>query len=99
MLPSEMFGMVRESRDVCRDAGRVDRWTGNAEWAKQAGAFWRKIEGAEVYGGVHRNQGYCFNAGEWTFPGLSAARGVLCAGMKCMRACGDGNRSSRGFRV
>jgi hypothetical protein len=43
----------------------VDKWTGNAN-GRQA-AFWRKLR-EKKYTAAFIDQGYCFNAGEWTFP-------------------------------
>ncbi|HEY6770713.1 MAG TPA: HipA family kinase [Candidatus Sulfotelmatobacter sp.] len=43
----------------------VDKWTGNAD-LRQA-AFWRKLR-ERRYTATFIDQGYCFNAGQWTFP-------------------------------
>ena len=43
----------------------LDKWTGNAN-GRQA-AFWRKKR-EKKYTATFIDQGYCFNAGEWTFP-------------------------------
>jgi hypothetical protein len=43
----------------------LDKWTGNAN-GRQA-AFWRKSR-ERLYTASFIDQGYCFNAGEWTFP-------------------------------
>jgi HipA-like protein len=63
-LPAEMFGQVRNLETF---AGMlvVDKWTGNAN-GRQA-AFWRKLR-EKKYTAAFIDQGYCFNAGEWTFP-------------------------------
>ncbi|MGA9391488.1 MAG: HipA family kinase [Candidatus Sulfotelmatobacter sp.] len=63
-LPAEMFGLVRNLETF---AGMlvVDKWTGNAN-GRQA-AFWRKSR-ERKYTAAFIDQGYCFNAGEWTFP-------------------------------
>jgi hypothetical protein len=63
-LPAEMFGLVRNLETF---AGMlvVDKWTGNAN-GRQA-AFWRKLR-ERKYTAAFIDQGYCFNAGEWTFP-------------------------------
>ena len=63
-LPVEMFGLVRNLEAF---AGMlvVDKWTGNAN-GRQA-AFWRKLRDRK-YTAAFIDQGYCFNAGEWTFP-------------------------------
>lgn len=63
-LPSEMLDRVR---NVETFAGMlvVDKWTGNSD-ARQA-AFWRHSR-ERKYTVSFIDQGYCFNAGEWTFP-------------------------------
>jgi hypothetical protein len=43
----------------------LDKWTGNAD-GRQA-AFWRRLR-QHKYTAIFIDQGYCFNAGEWTFP-------------------------------
>jgi hypothetical protein len=43
----------------------LDKWTCNAN-GRQA-AFWRKLR-ERKYHAAFIDQGYCFNAGEWTFP-------------------------------
>jgi hypothetical protein len=43
----------------------IDKWTCNAD-GRQA-AFWRKMR-EKKYSASFIDQGYCFNAGEWTFP-------------------------------
>ena len=53
-----------EPRDFRRNAGG-GKWTGNAN-GRQA-AFWRKLR-ERKYTAAFIDQGYCFNAGEWTFP-------------------------------
>jgi len=63
-LPVEMLERVR---NVEAFAGMltVDKWTGNAN-GRQA-AFWRRMR-ERKYTVTFIDQGYCFNAGEWTFP-------------------------------
>jgi hypothetical protein len=63
-LPMEMLGRVRNLETF---AGMLvlDKWTGNAN-GRQA-AFWRKLR-ERKYTASFIDQGYCFNAGEWTFP-------------------------------
>jgi hypothetical protein len=63
-LPAEMLGLVRNLEAF---AGMLvlDKWTGNAN-GRQA-AFWRKLR-EKKYTAAFIDQGYCFNAGEWTFP-------------------------------
>lgn len=63
-LPVEMLSRVRNLESF---AGMLalDKWTGNAN-GRQA-AFWRKSR-EKKYTASFIDQGYCFNAGEWTFP-------------------------------
>lgn len=63
-LPVEMLDRVRNLETF---AGMLvlDKWTGNAN-GRQA-AFWRKSR-ERKYTASFIDQGYCFNAGEWTFP-------------------------------
>jgi hypothetical protein len=70
-LPVEMLDRVRNMEAF---AGMLvlDKWTGNAN-GRQA-AFWRKLR-ERKYTAAFIDQGYCFNAGEWTFPD-SPLRGV-----------------------
>lgn len=63
-LPIEMMDRVR-NLETFAGMLAIDKWTGNAN-GRQA-AFWRK--GRErKYTVSFIDQGYCFNAGEWTFP-------------------------------
>jgi len=70
-LAPEMLDRVR---NLATFAGilALDKWTGNAD-GRQA-AFWRKLR-ERKYSASFIDQGYCFNAGEWTFPDLPL-RGV-----------------------
>ena len=63
-LPPEMLDRVR---NLGTFAGilALDKWTCNAD-GRQA-AFWRKLR-ERKYSASFIDQGYCFNAGEWTFP-------------------------------
>jgi hypothetical protein len=63
-LPVEMLGLVRNVEEF---AGMLalDKWTGNAN-GRQA-AFWKKSR-ERKFTASFIDQGYCFNAGEWTFP-------------------------------
>ncbi len=63
-LPVEMLGLVR-NLDTFAGMLVLDKWTGNAN-GRQA-AFWRKAR-ERKYTASFIDQGYCFNAGEWTFP-------------------------------
>jgi hypothetical protein len=65
-------------------AGQVDKWTGNAD-GRQA-AFWRHSR-ERKYTATFIDQGYCFNAGEWTFPDFTL-RGVYARNEVYARVCG-----------
>jgi hypothetical protein len=79
-LPTTMFVRVRNMETF---AGMllIDKWTGNAD-GRQA-AFWRRLR-ERTYTASFIDQGYCFNAKEWTFPD-NPLRGVT-REMKCTRA-------------
>ena len=67
-------GMIERVQNLAEFAGMLcfDKWTGNAN-GRQA-VFWKR--GRErKYKATFIDQGYCFNAGEWSFPD-SALRGV-----------------------
>ncbi len=63
-IPMEMLERVRNLETF---AGMlvIDKWTANAN-GRQA-AFWRKSR-ERKYTASFIDQGYCFNAGEWSFP-------------------------------
>src|SRR5579859_2100207 len=63
-LPREMLERVR-NLDTFAGILALDKWTCNAD-GRQA-AFWRKLR-ERKYSASFIDQGYCFNAGEWTFP-------------------------------
>lgn len=63
-LPIEMLERVR-NRETFAGILAIDKWTGNAN-GRQA-TFWRKMR-ERKYSVSFIDQGYCFNAGEWTFP-------------------------------
>jgi hypothetical protein len=63
-IPVEMLDRVR-NLDTFAGMLALDKWTGNAD-GRQA-AFWRKTR-EKKYAAAFIDQGYCFNAGEWTFP-------------------------------
>lgn len=63
-LPEPMLDQVR-NRETFLGMLAVDKWTCNAN-GRQA-AFWRKMR-ERKYTVSFIDQGYCFNAGEWTFP-------------------------------
>jgi hypothetical protein len=70
-LPSKMLDRVR-NLDAFAGILALDKWTCNAD-GRQA-AFWRKPR-EKKYSAAFIDQGYCFNAGEWTFPDIPL-RGV-----------------------
>ena len=70
-LPMEMLERVR-NREAFAGMLVMDKWTGNAN-GRQA-TFWRKMR-ERKYTVAFIDQGYCFNAGEWSFPD-SPMRGV-----------------------
>jgi hypothetical protein len=63
-LPPEMLERVRNLEMFCGILA-LDKWTCNAD-GRQA-AFWRKMR-ERKFSASFIDQGYCFNAGEWTFP-------------------------------
>lgn len=63
-LPVDMLDKVR-NLETFAGILTVDKWTGNAN-GRQA-TFWRKMR-ERKYTVSFIDQGYCFNAGEWTFP-------------------------------
>src|SRR5579859_1905341 len=70
-LPESLLTQVANLRDFARCIV-LDKWTGNAD-GRQA-IFTRKPRGRR-HRATFIDQGYCFNAGEWTFPD-SPLRGV-----------------------
>jgi len=64
-LPSEFLGGVRNVADFARVLV-LDKWTCNAD-GRQA-VFCHRTPRSRRYGATFIDQGYCFNAGEWTFP-------------------------------
>jgi hypothetical protein len=63
-LPPEMLERVR-NLETFAGVLALDKWTCNAD-GRQA-AFWRKLR-ERKYSASFIDQGYCFNAGDWTFP-------------------------------
>ncbi len=63
-LPEEQLGAVRNLREFAGMLA-VDKWTGNSN-GRQA-VFHRKPR-ERRYAATFVDQGYCFHAGEWTFP-------------------------------
>ncbi len=70
-LPENLLDRVR-NLDAFAGALVLDKWTCNAD-GRQA-AFWKKSRDRK-WTATFIDQGYCFNAGEWTFPD-SPLRGV-----------------------
>ncbi len=66
-LPESMFERVK-NRESFAGMLVLDKWLGNAN-GRQA-VFWKK-NGDRKYRVTFIDQGYCFNAGEWTFPDLA----------------------------
>jgi len=78
-LPPEMLDRVR-NLEAFTGILALDKWTCNAD-GRQA-AFWRKMR-EKKYSAAFIDQGYCFNAGEWTFPDFPLRECIR--GMRCMR--------------
>jgi len=70
-LPESMLERLRNMETFAAMLA-LDKWTGNAN-GRQA-VFWRKARDRK-YNATFIDQGYCFNAGEWSFPD-SPLRGV-----------------------
>ena len=66
-LPESMFDRVK-NRESFAGMLALDKWLGNAN-GRQA-VFW-KMPHERKYKVAFIDQGYCFNAGEWTFPDLA----------------------------
>jgi len=64
-LPRELLSSVSNLADFARVLV-LDKWTWNAD-GRQA-IFVRKRPRSRRYRATFIDQGYCFNAGEWTFP-------------------------------
>ena len=64
-LPGELLQGVRNLTDFAQVLV-LDKWTCNAD-GRQA-IFSRKTMRSRSYDATFIDQGYCFNAGEWTFP-------------------------------
>jgi len=63
-LPRELLQGVRNLTDFARVLV-LDKWTCNSD-GRQA-IFWKAAR-SQRYSATFIDQGYCFNAGEWTFP-------------------------------
>lgn len=70
-LPESMFTKVRNTADFARVLV-LDKWTANCDGRQ---AVFSKGAKQSRYTATFIDQGYCFNAGEWTFPD-SPLRGV-----------------------
>lgn len=64
-LPNEMMKNVRNLGDFARVLV-LDKWTSNSDGRQSV--FSRKTARSRWYSATFVDQGYCFNAGEWTFP-------------------------------
>lgn len=72
-LPHELLERVLNVADFARVLV-LDKWTCNSD-GRQA-IFWRETPRIQVYTATFIDQGYCFNAGEWSFPDFPL-RGVF----------------------
>ena len=63
-LPRELLQGVRNLSDFAR-ALVLDKWTCNSDGRQ---AIFSKARKSQRYAATFIDQGYCFNAGEWTFP-------------------------------
>lgn len=66
-LPESMFERIKNP-ETFTGMLALDKWLGNAD-GRQA-VFWR-LAAEKKYKVSFIDQGYCFNAGEWTFPDLA----------------------------
>src|SRR5205807_7675890 len=66
-LPESMFPRVKNPADFARMLV-LDKWAGNADGRQ---AIFSKTSKQRKYSAHFIDQGYCFNAGEWTFPDLA----------------------------
>jgi hypothetical protein len=71
-LPESMIATVRNLREFA-GALALDKWTCNANGRQVA--FWKKAR-ERKFTACFIDQGYCFNAGEWSFPD-APLRGVF----------------------
>ena len=71
-LPEAMMSSVRNVKDFA-GALALDKWTCNANGRQVA--FWKKGRERKFHASFI-DQGYCFNAGEWSFPD-APLRGVF----------------------
>ena len=82
-LPTETLSKVSNVTRFCAMLA-LDKWMGNTD-ARQA-VFWRENK-QRLYTAAFIDQGYCFNAGEWTFPDY-ALRGVYARNEVYESVCG-----------
>jgi hypothetical protein len=64
-MPAESFSTRVRNPETFAGILAFDKWTGNADGRQVA--FWRYLR-ERKYMACFIDQGYCFNAGEWTFP-------------------------------
>ena len=64
-LPQELLPQLKNVADFARVLV-LDKWTSNADGRQ--GIFWRETPPSRRYHVTFVDQGYCFNAGEWSFP-------------------------------
>jgi hypothetical protein len=88
-LPRELLQGVRNLTDFARVLV-LDKWTCNSDGRQ---AIFCKAPRGQRYAATFINQGYCFNAGEWTFPD-SPLRGAYANNCVYERAW-DGRRLNR----
>ncbi len=66
-LPENMFDRVKNVADFARVLV-LDKWTGNCDGRQ---AVFSKSAAQRKFRATFIDQGYCFNAGEWSFPDLA----------------------------
>ena len=81
-LPRELLERVLNIEDFPRVLV-LDKWTCNSD-GRQA-IFCRKTQRSQRHHATFIDQGYCFNAGEWTFPDCSPSRRIR--EQLCLRGC------------
>ena len=70
--PAVRFALRRRRRPYVKNVADfacvlvLDKWTSNADGRQ--GIFWRETPRSRRYHVTFVDQGYCFNAGEWSFP-------------------------------
>jgi len=89
-LPQELLARASNVADFARVLV-LDKWACNAD-GRQA-VYVRKTSHSQRYSATFIDQGYCFNASEWTFldyPLRACTRPIVCT-----RALQDGRRLNR----